>query len=252
MFDLAGKRALITGASSGLGLGFAKTLAAAGAEIVIAARRLERLEALASEIAEDGGKAIPVKMDVTDPDSVLAAFDEIESSGPCVSVVVNNSGINRGDWLVDMSEDDWNLTMETNFTGVWRVARTAAKAMIESKTKGSIINIASITAFRPSHTLGIYASTKAAVTHLTHVMALEWARYGIRVNALAPGYFNTAINDEFMKTDAAKAMIKRIPMRRLGQVDELYGPLILLASDAASYMTGSTIVVDGGHIQSAL
>ena len=142
--------------------------------------------------------------------------------------------------------------MDTNLKGVWRVAKAGANALMEAGTPGSIINIASITAFRPSQTLGAYATSKAAVQHLTHSMALEWARAGIRVNAIAPGYFETEINSDYIQSGAAAAMIKRIPMRRLGAIDELAGPLLLLSSDAGAYMTGSVIIVDGGHLQGAL
>ena len=252
IFNLDGKRALITGASSGLGWGFAKALAEAGAEVVLAARRMEKLETLAEEIERAGGKALAVPMDVTSLESVEAAYARIAETGAPADVIVNNSGLSREDWLVNMDEDDWDLVMETNLKGVWRVAKHGAKALIAAEKPGSIINIASITAFRPSQMIGAYASSKAAVAHMTRMMGLEWARYGIRVNAMAPGYFETEINSDFVATDAAAAMIKRVPMRRLGQIDELSGPLVLLASDASTYMTGSIVTVDGGHLQSAL
>ena len=252
LFDLTGRRALVTGASSGLGWSFAKILAKAGAELVLAARRMEKLQALAEEIKAEGGRALAVAMDVTDKQSVQAAFEQIEASGAPADIIVNNSGLSREEWLTKMDEDDWDLVMDTNLKGVWRVAKAGANALIEAGKPGSIINIASITAFRPSQTLGAYATSKAAVQHLTHSMALEWARAGIRVNAIAPGYFETEINSDYIKSGAAAAMIKRIPMRRLGAIDELAGPLLLLASDAGAYMTGSVIIVDGGHLQGAL
>jgi NAD(P)-dependent dehydrogenase (short-subunit alcohol dehydrogenase family) len=183
---------------------------------------------------------------------VIAAFDKILSTGAAADIIVNNSGLSREDWLVKMDEDDWDLVMDTNLKGVWRVAKAGADALMAAGKPGSIINIASITAFRPSHTIGAYATSKAAVRHLTHSMALEWARAGIRVNSIAPGYFETEINADYTKSEAGAAMIKRIPMRRLGYIEELAGPLLLLASDAGAYMTGSVIVVDGGHLQSAL
>ena len=252
LFDLSGQRALVTGASSGLGWSFAKALANAGAEVVVAARRLERLERLVAEIKGEGGKALAVVMDVTDTDSVMRAYERIAATGATVTILVNNSGLSREDWLADMNEDDWDLVMDTNLKGVWRVAKAAANAMMAAKLPGSIINIASITAFRPSQTIGAYATSKAGVVHLTHSMALEWARFGIRVNALAPGYFETDINSDFMKSPAGQAMIKRVPMRRLGNLEELTGPLLLLASEASAYMTGSVITVDGGHLQAPL
>lgn len=252
MFDLSGQRALVTGASSGLGRDFAKTLATAGAEVIVTARRMDRLEALADEIEAAGGKALPVRMDVTDLASVTAAFARIAQTGGPAGIIINNSGLSREDWLASMSEEDWDLVMDTNLKGVWRVAKAGANALIAAGQSGSVINIASITAFRPSQTIGAYAASKAAVTHLTRVMALEWARFGIRVNAIAPGYIETDINADFMKTGPAQAMIKRMPMRRLGKSHELSGPLLLLASEAGSYMTGAVIPVDGGHLQAAL
>ena len=252
MFDLAGKRALVTGASSGLGVSFAKVLAQAGAEVFLAARRLERLEAVADDIRAAGGVAQPVIMDVTDTQSVDTAFEQINSSGEPADIIVNNSGLSREQWLAQMDEADWDLVMDTNLKGVWRVAKAGANALMEQGKPGSIINIASITSFRPAPIIGAYATSKAAVVHLTRSMALEWARFGVRVNAIAPGYFETDINADYTKSLAGEAMIKRVPMRRLGNIDELAGPLLLLASSASSYMSGSVITVYGGHLQSAL
>ncbi|MEO1405874.1 MAG: SDR family oxidoreductase [Pseudomonadota bacterium] len=252
LFDLSGRRALVTGASSGLGANFAKVLASAGAEVILAARRVDRLEALADSIAQAGGSAFPVPMDVTDEGSILAAFDAIDARGGPATILVNNSGLSRESWLTDMTEADWDTVIGTNLKGAWRVAQETAKRMIAAETGGSVINISSITAFRPAHMLGAYAPSKAAIQHLTHVMALEWARAGIRVNAIAPGYFSTEINNEFLASEPGEKMRKRVPMRRFGELEELSGPLLLLASDAGSYMTGSTLVVDGGHLQSSL
>lgn len=253
LFNLTGKTALVTGSSGGLGANFARVLSQAGARVVLAARRLEKLEALASEIRENGGEALAVQMDVTDPASVDAAFAKIqgELGVPC-DIIVNNSGISRDNWFTKMSEEDWRAVMNTNLDGVWRVAKAGANALTEAGKPGSIINIASITALRPQPAIAAYAASKAAVDHLTRVMALELARYNIRVNALAPGYYKTDINDEFLDSEHGEKMRKRVPMRRFGDYDELGGPLLLLASEAGSYMTGSTIVVDGGHVVSAL
>lgn len=253
MFDLSGKTALVTGASSGLGAHFAKVLAENGAHVIIAARRVDRLETLAEDIQAAGGMATAIEMDVTSPESVDAGFAQISNKlGAPADILINNAGISREDFFTQMSEEDWAAVVETNYSAVWRVAKAAANAMIAAQTPGSIINIASITALRPSHTLSAYASSKAAVDHLTRIMALEVARYKIRVNALAPGYFLTAINSDFFDTEEGSKMTKRIPARRIGDVSELSGPLLLLASDAGSYMTGSTIVVDGGHTLSPL
>ena len=248
LFSLENRTALVTGASSGLGRHFAGVLAEAGAHVVLAARRVDRLELLAQEIESRGGKALPVAMDVTSEDSVIGAFAEIaEALGRPCDILVNNSGLSREGWFTDMSEDDWNTVIDTNLTGVWRVAKHSVNAMKAAKVSGSVINIASITALRPAHMIAAYASSKAAVDHLTRVMALETARFGIRVNAIAPGYFKTEINDTFLESEAGEKMLKRVAMRRFGDHDELTGALLLLASDAGSYMTGSTLVVDGGH-----
>lgn len=253
MLSLANKTALVTGASSGLGRHFAGVLADAGAYVVLAARRLDKLEEVAGEIQQRGGKALPVEMDVTSEDSVTGAFAEMrEALGRPCDVIVNNSGMSREGWYWDMPEKDWDTVIETNLTGVWRVAKYATKAMMQAEVKGSIINIASITALRPSNMISAYSASKAAVDHLTRTMALEAARHGIRVNAIAPGYFKTAINDEFLDSEAGQRMAKRVPMRRFGNYEELNAPLLLLASEEGSYMTGSTLVVDGGHSLSPL
>ena len=253
LFDLTGKTALITGASGGLGESFARALAGAGARVVLAARRLEKLEALAEEIKSNDGEALAVAMDVTDPKSVESAFAAVQDEfGAPADIIVNNSGISRDDWFHKMTEDDWRAVMDCNLDGVWRVAKAGTKALMEAGKPGSIINIASITARRPQHTIAAYAASKAAVEHFTRVMALELARYGIRSNAIAPGYFKTDINDEFLESEQGEKMRKRVPMRRFGDYKELAGALLLLASDAGSYMTGTTIVVDGGHLVSTL
>ncbi len=253
MFNLSGNTALITGASSGLGASFAKVLSENGARVVIAARRLDKLEALAAEIRSGGGEALPIAMDVTSAESVEAGFAKIQTElGAPADILVNNAGLSREAFFTKMSEEDWATVIDTNYTAVWRVAKAAANAMTQAGKSGSIINIASITALRPSHTLAAYASSKAAVDHLTRIMALEMARFNVRVNAIAPGYFLTDINESFFETDEGEKMTRRIAMRRIGEVSELAGPLLLLASDAGSYMTGSTIVVDGGHTLSPL
>lgn len=245
---LAGRQALVTGASSGLGEHFAKTLAIQGATVVLAARRLEKLKALEAQIKADGGDAFAVQMDVTTAASVTAAFDAIEKEfqTPC-DVLINNSGIGQASWFTDTTEEEWSNIIDTNLTGVWRVAQHASKAMIAAKKPGSIVNIASITGLQPSQMISGYAASKAAVDHLTRNMAIELARYGIRANAIAPGYFVTAINDEYLNSELGERMKKRIAMRRFGNYSDLDGPLLLLASDAGAYMTGATIVVDGGH-----
>ncbi|MFN7179819.1 SDR family NAD(P)-dependent oxidoreductase [Hyphomonas sp.] len=253
LFSLANRTALVTGASSGLGRHFAGVLAGAGATVVVAARRMDKLEEVAAEIEAGGGKALAVEMDVTDDGSVRAAFDSVrEALGRPCDVVINNSGMSREGWFREQSEEDWNAVIDTNLTGVWRVGKHATNALIEAKVKGSIVNIASITAHRTQLMTTAYCVSKAGVDHLTRHMALENARYGIRVNAISPGYFRTAINDAYLDSEAGEAMRKRVAFRRFGDYRELDGALLLLASEAGSYMTGSTLVVDGGHLLSSL
>ena len=246
--DLTGKLALVTGASSGLGEHFAETLASQGATVVLAARRMEKLNALKQDIENNGGKAFAVKMDVTSVSSVESAFSAIQSEfeQPC-DVLINNSGVAQSSWLVDTDEEEWKTVIDTNLSGAWRVAKHAAKAMIADQQPGSIVNIASITGLRSSPMIAGYAASKAAVIQLTQNMALELARYQIRVNSISPGYFTTPINEDYLQTEHGQAMKNRIAMRRFGNHEDLNGPLLLLVSDASAYMTGSNIVVDGGH-----
>lgn len=251
-FNLDGRVALVTGAGSGLGRQFAETLAEAGATVVVAARRREKLEETAQLITDKGGKAICVDLDVTDSASVRDCFAEAESSVGIADILVNNAGISREGFLADLSEEDWDAVVDTNLKGVFLVAQAAARALIKAEKPGSIINIASVLGFRVAKMLSSYIAAKSGVVNLTKTMALEWARYGIRVNAIAPGYFLTEINEHFFKTGVAKKMLVQIPMRRIGELEELSGPLLLLASDAGSFMTGSTIEVDGGQLCSSL
>ncbi|MEH6579134.1 MAG: SDR family NAD(P)-dependent oxidoreductase [Amphritea sp.] len=248
-FSLEGKTALITGASSGLGRHFAKVLADAGATVVISARRIERLQSLAAEIEAAGGKALPVMMDVTDNASIKAAFDTAEAQLGSIDILVNNAGVGDPRGFLDMSEDAWDSMMDTNLKSVWRLAQEASQRLIRTGKSGSIINIASILGLRVAPKLSHYATAKAGVIQLSKALALELARHNIRVNAIAPGYIQTEMNEEFFSSDPGKTYIKQhMPMRRLGQEDELAGPLLLLASDAGSFMTGSVITVDGGQV----
>jgi NAD(P)-dependent dehydrogenase (short-subunit alcohol dehydrogenase family) len=253
LFSLANRTALVTGASSGLGRHFAQVLADAGATVVVAARRMDRLEDVAAEISKRGGKALPIELDVTSDASVTGAFSEIkEALGRPCDIIINNSGMSREGWYREQSEDDWNAVIDTNLTGVWRVGKHGTNAMIDAGVKGAIVNIASITAHRTQLMTTAYCVSKAGVDHLTRHMALEGARYGIRVNAISPGYYKTAINDDYLDSEAGEAMRKRVAMRRFGEYRELDGALLLLTSEAGSYMTGSTIVVDGGHLLAPL
>jgi NAD(P)-dependent dehydrogenase (short-subunit alcohol dehydrogenase family) len=252
VFDLSGRVALVTGASSGLGAEFARALAIAGAKVVLCARRTDRLDALMAEIQAEGGEALAVVMDVTDAGSVTAAFEAAEQQAGVVQILVNNAGISRGGLLKDLSEEDWDAVLDTNLKSVWRVAREAVIRMNAKSVAGSIINISSLLAFGTSKRLGSYMAAKAGVVQLTRAMALEWAASGVRVNALAPGYFPTEMTGNFFATPKGKAMMERIPLKRVGDPAELCGPLLLLASDASSYMTGSVITVDGGHLCQSL
>jgi hypothetical protein len=245
--DLSGKTALVTGASSGFGHRFAKVLAANGAHVVASARRTERLRELVTEIEADGGSAETLTLDVTDASAVEAAIARLAR----LDIVVSNAGIPSGTPAMQMPLEEWRQTFLTNTEGAFVVAQAAAQRMASSGG-GSIINIASITGLRPGGAAAAYGASKAAVIQLTETLAWEWARYGIRVNALAPGYFETDLTREFLHSDFAEKMVKRIPQRRFGELPELDGPLLLLASDASSYMTGSTICVDGGHLVSVL
>ena len=246
--DLTGRKALVTGASSGLGQHFARTLASAGAEVVLAARRVDRLQELAREIEHSGGRAVAVALDVTQPHSVHAAFDAAEAQLGPIDILVNNAGVPGDAFFLKLAEADWRSVMDVNLDGVFRVGQEAARRMSRSGRGGSIVNIASILGLSVNKTLAAYAASKAAVISLTKSMALELARSRIRVNAIAPGYFSTEINGEFLAGPAGEKLLARVPLQRAGDLKELDGPLLLLASDAGSFMTGSIIVVDGGHL----
>ncbi len=252
LFDLNGDIALVTGASGGLGRRFAKTLALQGARVVLAARRMEALEALREDIEALGGQAFSVSMDVTDEDSIKQGFSKVEEHWGTVQILVNNSGIAVSQKLNEQLSEQWHQVMDTNLHGAYFVAQHAARRMCSAGVAGSIINIASILAFRVGMGLSAYAVSKAALQQLTRAMALEYARDHIRVNAIAPGYIETDINRDYFATEAGRKMVKRIPQRRLGLPEDLDGPLLLLASEASAYMTGSTLVVDGGHLLASL
>lgn len=248
-FSLTGRTALITGASGALGGRFAQVLAGAGANVVLTARRTAPMQALAGRL---GDRAAVVGMDVADAASVAAGFDAGREAFGIIDIVVNNSGIAQPGSALDQSDADWARVMAVNLDGARRVAVEAARRLVAEERTGAIVNIASILGLRQGAGVSAYATSKAALIQMTKSHALEWARHGIRVNALAPGYIETDINRDFFATETGKAQIKRIPMRRLGHARELDGALLLLASEAGAFITGAVLAVDGGHLLSPL
>ena len=254
-FDLTGRTALVTGAFGGLGLHFAQVLAAQGARVALAGRRIELGQRVAAELGAAVGRPADVRayaIDVTRRASVEDAWARVEADLGVPAIVVNNAGTVARAPSLDVTDEDWQGVVDVNLSGVFRVAQVAARAMVRTGTRGSLINIASILGLRVRTQVLSYAASKAAVVQLTHALALEWAPHGIRVNALAPGYFETDINRELLQSPTGQAIVARVPQQRVGQPAELDGPLLLLASDASSYMTGAVIAVDGGHLVSTL
>lgn len=246
MFSLEGRIALVTGASSGIGRALALGLATAGAQIVAVARRADRLEDLVREISQQGGTAIAAQADVTDLDSIEAAFDHAEQKLETVDIVVSNAGIS-GDTqnFLKTNASARDAVFDTNFRGVWNVGQVAARRMVSAGKGGSIINVASVLGLGVQPGLASYCASKGAVIQLTKSMAIDLMKHGIRVNALAPGWFKTEINEEYFETPAGADYVARMPARRLGRLEELVGPVVLLASDAGSFINGSVVVVDG-------
>ena len=251
-FDLTGKVALVTGASSGLGVHFARTLADAGASVTIAARRADRLASLQAELQSTGRKAVAVELDVQSGDSITAAFAAAEEALGPIDIVVNNAGISIVKPALEMPVEDWDAVVNTNLRGAWLVAQAAGKRWLMAKRPGVIVNIASILGLRTIGQVAPYNASKAGLIHLTRALAMEWARHDIRVNAICPGYIETEMNSDFWKTPAGQRLIERIPQRRIGQPENLDGALLLLASEAGTFMTGSVLTVDGGHTVSSL
>lgn len=252
IFRLDGSKALVTGASSGLGRHFALTLAQAGAEVVVAARRADKLTALVAEIEALGRRAHAVSLDVTSETSVRAAFDSIESAAGVVDVIVNNAGVTATKPVLQQTEADWDSVIDTNLKGAWLVAQEASRRLVAAKRGGTIINVASILGERVAGGVAPYAISKAGLVQATKALALELARYDIRVNAIEPGYVITDINRDFLASEAGEKLRMRIPTRRFGEMTHLDGPLLLLASRAGAHMTGAALAVDGGHLVSSL
>jgi NAD(P)-dependent dehydrogenase (short-subunit alcohol dehydrogenase family) len=254
LFSLKGKNIAITGASSGFGHHFAGVLSEAGANVILGARRTDKIADRVSEINRNGGQAMGIPLDVTIPDSCADFLLQSEEAYGPVDVLINNAGVEAGAKTYAMiDEDDWDFVLDTNLKSVWRLSKMYTETVVKNKqSEGNIINVASITAYRTIKGQFPYAVSKAALVKATEIMALEGARYGIRVNSLAPGYILTDVSRVLLESERSDSFVKGIPMRRYGEFEDLDGPLLLLASDGSRYMTGSTVVVDGGHIVSEL
>jgi NAD(P)-dependent dehydrogenase (short-subunit alcohol dehydrogenase family) len=248
LFDLSGEVALVTGASSGLGARFARVLAANGAKVVCLARRKGRLDALVGEIEAAAGVALAVEADVADRAALERAFEAAEARFGTVTILIANAGVAHPARALDLTEEAWRATMEVNLDAVWRSAQIAARRMVAAKAPGSIVITASITAFVVEKGLSAYAVSKAAVAHLARALALELGSKGVRVNAIAPGYIVTEINEAYLTGEAGARMAKTIPLGRIGEPGDLDGALLLLAGPAGRWITGATLAVDGGHM----
>jgi NAD(P)-dependent dehydrogenase (short-subunit alcohol dehydrogenase family) len=246
-FDLGGKTALVTGGGTGLGRALALALAEAGADVALAARRIEKLEEVAGEIRGMGRRAAVVSLDLIEPKSAGAAVAEAERALGPLDILVNNSGISGAGWASDLPLEEWDRVMATNLRGAFLMCQAAGRGMIERKS-GVIINVASVAGMVGIKMLSAYSASKGGLIQLTKTLALEWARHGVRLNALAPGYFLTDINHEMFTSEAGERMIKaHIPMGRAGNPEELGGAVVFLASDASRFMTGAALVLDGGQ-----
>ncbi len=248
IFDLTGRVALVTGASSGLGVQFAHALADNGAAVALVARRRERLKDLQATIEGQGGRAVAIEADVNDNAAMVRAFDEAEKALGTVTLLVNNAGVVHSGRILETTPEQWRRVLATDLDAVFYWAQEAARRMIAAGKQGSIVNTASVVGFAVSKGVSAYAVAKAGVVQVTKALALELAYKGVRVNAIAPGWFVTEINDKYLESEAGQAMKRDIPMGRFGQAGELDGALLLLASDAGSYMTGTTVLVDGGQV----
>jgi len=248
MISLKGRVALVTGASSGLGVQFAKALADNGAAVALVARRADRLKSLKDEIEGKGGRAVAIEADVTDHAAVARTFDAAEKAFGTVTILVNNAGIAHGGRAVEMPPEEWRKVLSTNLDAVFFWAQEAARRLLAAKKQGAIVNIASVLGLAVSKGAVAYAAAKAGVVQVTKALAVELAFKGVRVNAIAPGWFVTEMNDDYLSGEAGTAIKREIPMGRFGNPGDLDGALLLLVSDAGGYITGATIVVDGGQV----
>jgi len=250
--SMKGKVVLVTGASSGLGMHFANVLAEAGAEVVLGARREEKLQQAVDAICSRGGKAVAVSLDVTDSASITRALDKAESAFGHVNVLINNAGVNIAEKFINIDENSWDSIVDTNLKGSWQMASAVCKRLIDVGADGSIVNISSILGLRAGFGECAYSVSKAGVIQMTKSMALELGHKGIRVNAICPGYFKTEMNSDYFETKQGLDYIKSTPARRLGSMDELNVPLLMLSSDSGSFINGVALPVDGGHLVSSL
>jgi NAD(P)-dependent dehydrogenase (short-subunit alcohol dehydrogenase family) len=248
LFDVSKEIVLITGASQGLGRQFARVLSAHGAAVALAARQTAKLKSLEEEITSKGGRAVAVAMDVTDAASITGAIDAAEAALGPVTVLINNAGIAIEKVAIDQTEEDWDAVIGANLKGAYFAATEIARRLIARQQEGNIVNIASVLGFGVMKFLSPYTISKAGIIQATKALALELAGSGIRVNALAPGYIDTEMNHEFWATPAGEKLTKRIPQRRVGHESDLDGAILLLASGASRYMTGSVVTVDGGFL----
>jgi NAD(P)-dependent dehydrogenase (short-subunit alcohol dehydrogenase family) len=248
IFDLQGKVAMVTGASSGLGTRFAEVLTENGASIVLVARRADRLAALKARIEKSGGNALVAEADVRDRVAMHAAFDAAEKAFGTVTILINNAGVASSSRAVDLAEEEWRRILSTNLDAVFFCAQEAARRMLAARSGGAIVNIASVLGFGVDKGVVAYATAKAGVIQLTKALALELAFKGIRVNAIAPGWIVTELNRDYLQTERGAALKREIPIGRFGEERDLDGPLLLLVSDAGRFITGATIVADGGQM----
>jgi NAD(P)-dependent dehydrogenase (short-subunit alcohol dehydrogenase family) len=246
-FSLKGRTALVTGASSGIGNGVARGLAQAGAAVVVAARRRDKLEKLVKEIEQEGGLAMAASLDVTDNNTINTALDQAQEKFGVIDIVVNNAGVGDAKHFLKMEDESYDFVMDTNVKGVWQVSQAAVRRMVDAGTPGSIVNISSLLGLGAQSGYSSYCTSKGAVIQLTRAMALDLARYNIRVNSIAPGWFVTEMNQDFLMSGDGQAYLKKTPARRAGEIQELVGPIILLCSEAGSFVNGVVLPVDGAH-----